>query len=67
METYNGRKREPNTVVFGNQLVVDLAASSTLGFAAELMKGTFKPVPNAPATEPTEVGRTTISPAFVGV
>lgn len=33
----------------------DLAASSTLGFAAELMKGTFKPVPNVPATEPKEV------------
>lgn len=57
METYNGRKREPNTVVFGNQLVVDLAASASLGFAAELMKETFKPVPNAPATEPKEVSR----------
>ena len=56
MTTYTGRKREPNTVVFGNQLVIDLMATSTVGFAADLLKGTFKPVPNAPATEKKEVG-----------
>jgi hypothetical protein len=55
MKTYDGRSRQPNTVVFGNQQIVDLAASSSLGFVAELAKGTFKPVPNQPATEPTEV------------
>jgi hypothetical protein len=55
MTTYNGRKREENTVVFGNQLVVDLMATTTVRFAADLLKGTFKPTPNAPATEKKEV------------
>lgn len=57
METYSGRKRAPNTVVFGNQLVIDLAVQSSVGFAAELLKGTFKPTPNQPATEKKEVSR----------
>lgn len=55
MTTYDGRKRAPNTVVFGNQLVVDLTWESALGFVADLAKGTFKPVPNAPHTEKNEV------------
>lgn len=55
METYSGRKRAPNTVVFGNQMVIDLAVQSSVGFAAELLKGTFKPTPNQPATEKKEV------------
>lgn len=55
METYSGRKRAPNTVVFGNQMVIDLAVQSSVGFAAELLKGTFKPTPNQPATEKKEI------------
>lgn len=62
MTTYDGRKRAPNTVVFGNQLIMDLAWESTLGFVADLAKGTFKPVPNAPATEKKEVSCSTSAP-----
>jgi len=61
MTTYTGRKREPNTVVFGNQQVIDLAATASINFAADVLKGTFKPVPNAPATEPKEVSSTASS------
>lgn len=55
MATYTGRMREPNTLVFGNEMVVDQAMKSTLQFASDVLKGTWKPVPNDPATEKKEV------------
>lgn len=65
MTTYDGRKRAPNTVVFGNQLIMDLTWESTLGFLADLAKGTYKPVANAPATEKKEVRLRTIVLLFL--
>lgn len=64
MKTYNGRSRAPNTVVFGNQQIVDLAASASIGFAADLAKGTFKPTPNQPATKPEPVSLAVLEYTF---
>jgi hypothetical protein len=55
LTTYDGRKRAPNTLVFGNQMVIDQAVESTLRFTGDVLKGTWKPVPNDAATEKQEV------------
>jgi hypothetical protein len=55
MTTYTGRKREPNTLVFGNQMVVDQGVNAMLELTKQFLKGTVKAVPNDPATPKTEV------------
>lgn len=55
MTTYTGRKREPNTMVFGNQMVVDQGVNAMLELTKQVLTGTVKAVPNDPATEKTEV------------
>lgn len=51
MTTYTGRKREPNTLVFGNQMVVDQGVNAMLELTKQMLTGTWKPVANDPATE----------------
>lgn len=55
MTTYTGRKREPNTLVFGNQMVVDQGVNAMLELTKQMLSHTWKPTPNDPATEKTEV------------
>jgi hypothetical protein len=56
MTTYTGRKREANTLVFGNQMVVDQGVNAMLELTKQMLTGTWKAVPNDPATEKKEVG-----------
>lgn len=56
MTTYTGRKREPNTLVFGNQMVVDQGVNAMLDLTKQMLTGTWKPTANDPATEKKEVG-----------
>ena len=56
MTTYNGRTREPDTLVFGNQLLIDSAVTATLDLSQQVLTGTYQPVPNEPPTEKQEVG-----------
>ncbi|KAF8065440.1 F-box protein [Scenedesmus sp. PABB004] len=51
MTTYNGRTYQPNTLTFGNQLVVDNAMKATLDLTEAMLTGTYKAVPNDPGTE----------------
>lgn len=55
LTTYTGRKREPNTLVFGNDMVTEQALQATLNIMKDVMKGSWKPTRNDPATEKTEV------------
>jgi hypothetical protein len=55
MTTYTGRKREANTLVFGNQMVVDQGVNAMLELTKQMLTGTLKAVPNDPATEKKEV------------
>lgn len=55
MTTYTGRKREPNTLVFGNQMVVDQGMNAVIELTKQMLTGTVKPVPNDPATKKEEV------------
>lgn len=58
MTTYDGRKREGDTLVFGNQLVVDQAFGATMDLTQQMLTGTWKPARNDPPTEKKEVGTT---------
>lgn len=55
MTTYTGRKREPNTLVFGNQMVVDQGMQAVFDLTKQVLTGTWKATPNDPATEKKEV------------
>jgi hypothetical protein len=55
MVTYSGRGRQPNTLVFGNQLLIDNVVQATLDTAGQMLLGTWRPTPNEPATDPAEV------------
>jgi hypothetical protein len=55
MTTYTGRKREANTLVFGNEYLVNQAMAATMEFTRDVLKGTWKPTRNQPATEKQEV------------
>lgn len=55
MTTYTGRKREPNTMVFGNQMVVDQGVNAMLELTKQMLTGTWQAVPNDPPTEKKEV------------
>lgn len=55
MATYTGRKREPNTLVFGNQMVIDQGVNAMLELTKAMFTGTMKATPNDPATEKKEV------------
>jgi len=55
LTTYTGRKREPNTLVFGNDMVSEQALQATLNIMKDVMKGSWKPTRNDPATEKAEV------------
>lgn len=57
LTTYTGRKREPNTLVFGNDMVSQQATQATLSMAKDLLKGNWRPVRNDPPTEKRKVGR----------
>eukprot|EP00775_Hariotina_reticulata_P003867 gene3867-4122_t len=50
MTTYTGRVRAPNTLVFGNQLIVDRATEATLDMMQKVLTGTWKPTRNDPPT-----------------
>jgi len=63
MTTYTGRKREPNTLVFGNQMVVDQGVNAMLELTKQMLTGTWKPVPNDPATQKKEVSGVCRRPA----
>jgi hypothetical protein len=54
--TYTGRSREPNTLVFGNDMVLEQAMQATMTFAKDILKGTWRPMKNDPSTEKREVG-----------
>ena len=55
--TYTGRKRSPNTMVFGNDMVTEQALQATLNFAKDVLKGNWRPVKNDPPTPKQEVRR----------
>ena len=55
MTTYTGRKREANTLVFGNQMVVDQGVNAMLELTKQMLTGTWKATANDPATEKKEV------------
>jgi hypothetical protein len=55
--TYTGRKRSPNTMVFGNDMVTEQALQATLNFAKDVLKGNWRPVKNDPPTPKREVRR----------
>jgi hypothetical protein len=55
LTTYTGRKREPNTLVFGNDMVSQQATQATLSMAKDLLKGNWRPVRNDPPTPKREV------------
>lgn len=55
MTTYTGRVRAPNTLVFGNQLIVDRATDATLDMMQKLLTGTWKPTRNDPPTPKRKV------------
>jgi hypothetical protein len=56
LTTYTGRKRSPNTMVFGNDMVTEQALQATLNFAKDVLKGTWRPSKNDPPTPKQEVG-----------
>lgn len=56
MTTYTGRKREANTLVFGNQMVVDQGMNAVMELTKQMLTGTWKPTRNDPATEKKDVG-----------
>ena len=64
MTTYTGRKREPNTLVFGNQMVVDQGVNAMLEMTKQSLTGTWHAQPNEPATEKVEVRHPLALPAF---
>ena len=55
LTTYTGRKRENNTLVFGNDMVIQQAVQAHLSFFKDIMKGTFSPSRNDPAIAKHEV------------
>lgn len=55
MTTYTGRKREANTLVFGNQMVVDQGMNAVMELTKQMLTGTWKPTRNDPATPKTDV------------
>lgn len=55
MTTYNGRSRQNNTLVFGNQLIIDQAANAMFDFTQKFLTGTVKIYQNDPPTEKKEV------------
>lgn len=55
LTTYTGRTREPNTLVFGNEMVSEQAWEGTLSLTKDILKGTWKPLKNDPPTEKKEV------------
>jgi hypothetical protein len=57
MTTYDGRTRANNTLVFGNQLVIDNAVRAGLEFTQAVLTGTYKPERNDPPTEKKKVRR----------
>lgn len=57
MTTYTGRTRAPETLVFGNQLVIDQAVGATLDLTKQMLTGTYRPTQNEAATEKKEVCR----------
>jgi len=61
LTTYTGRKREPNTMVFGNDMVSEQAWEGTLSLTKDFLKGTWKPLKNDPPTEKKEVSQEVLS------
>lgn len=51
MTTYTGRKRAENSLVFGNQLVIDNAMAATFDLTEQMLTGTYTAHKNDPATE----------------
>jgi hypothetical protein len=51
MTTYNGRTRQNDTLVFGNQLIIDNAMAATFDIAEQMLTGTYQAYKNDPATE----------------
>lgn len=65
MTTYNGRTREKDVLVFGNQLVIDQAFGATMDLTQQLLTGTYKPHKNDPPTEKKEVSVYVLRPLLV--
>ena len=55
LTTYTGRTREPNTLVFGQDMVSEQALQATLSYAKDVFKGVWRPAKNDPATPKQEV------------
>ncbi|KAF6259716.1 hypothetical protein COO60DRAFT_1511685 [Scenedesmus sp. NREL 46B-D3] len=51
MTTYTGRTRQSDTLVFGNQLVIDNAMAATFDLTEQMLTGTYTAHRNDPATE----------------
>jgi hypothetical protein len=58
MTTYNGRTRQNDTLVFGNQLIIDNAMAATFNIAEQMLTGTYTAHKNDPATEKEVVSST---------
>jgi hypothetical protein len=55
MTTYTGRTMQPNTLVFGNGLILERATGATLDMMQKLLTGTWRPTRNDPPTEKRKV------------
>lgn len=55
MTTYTGRKRANNTLIFGNELVINQAVDYAAKLAAQGLTGTWQPFKNDAAVEKKEV------------
>lgn len=60
MTTYNGRTRDEDVLVFGNQLVIDQAFGATMDLTQQMLTGTYKPSKNDPPTDKKEVSMYTV-------